>query len=102
MTSHLKGRALPPTSDTERADRQIQVEHTTPMTMRETWRALRASLVAVGVDWRWGRRCGYPRCCIAMYCWDRLWSLPPSLTRAVAQGVDGPDPACDWVPCGVF
>jgi hypothetical protein len=37
-----------------------------------------------------------------MYCWDSLWSLPPSRTRAVAQGVDGPDPECEWVPCGVF
>jgi hypothetical protein len=37
-----------------------------------------------------------------MYCWDRLWSLPPSLTRAVAQGIDPPDSDCEWVPCGVF
>ena len=63
---------------------------------------MRASLDRALADWRWGRRCGYPRCCIAMYCWDSLWSLPPSLTRAVAQGVDGPDPACDRVPCGIF
>jgi len=37
-----------------------------------------------------------------MYCWDTLWSVPSSLTRAVAQGVDPPDSTCDWVPCGVF
>ena len=37
-----------------------------------------------------------------MFCWDRLWALPPSLTRAVAQGLDPPDSDCDWVPCGVL
>jgi hypothetical protein len=37
-----------------------------------------------------------------MYCWDSLWSLPPSLTRTVAQGVEAPGSECEWVSCGVF
>ena len=65
-------------------------------------RAVRASLARVRGDWRWGRESGYPRCCIAMYCWDSLWALPPSLTRMVAQGVEAPDSTCEWVLCGVF
>lgn len=80
--------------------RQFRAARADPMSMDE-WRAMRASLGRVRADWRRGRRDGYPLCCIAMFCWDTLWSLPPSRTRAVAQGVEGPDPACDWVPCGV-
>ena len=37
-----------------------------------------------------------------MYCWDALWSLPPSLTRGVEQGLDTSDSQYDWVPCGVI
>ena len=70
--------------------------------MRDRSQALRIALAEGWVHWRWGRRCGYPRCCIAMYCWDSLWSLPPSLTRAVSQGVDTSGSEIEWVPCGVF
>jgi hypothetical protein len=68
----------------------------------DEWEAMRVSWARVRNDWHRGRRDGYPRCCIAMFCWDSLWSLPPSLTRVVAQGVETPDSTCDWVPCGVF
>ena len=64
--------------------------------------ALLRSLAQVRSDWRRGRHYGYPRCCIAMFCWDALWSVPPSLTRVVSQGVEPADSTCDWVPCGVF
>ena len=50
--------------------------------------SLLRSLAQVRSDWRRGRRYGYPRCCIAMFCWDALWSVPPSLTRVVSQGVE--------------
>jgi hypothetical protein len=35
-----------------------------------------------------------------MYCWDQVWSVPPSLTRTVAQGIDPANSTCEWVPCG--
>lgn len=53
-------------------------------------------------DWRDGRRYGYPVCCIAMYCWDRLWNLPPSLTRCVSQHIDPHDSEGCPVPCGIL
>jgi hypothetical protein len=52
-------------------------------------------------DWRDGRSEGDPCCCIAAYCWDRLWSLPPSMTRCVGQGVEPENSSFDWVPCGL-
>jgi len=64
--------------------------------------AILQSLREVLCDWRWGHRCGYPICCITMYCWDRLWNLPPALTRCCSQGIDPAVSACGWVPCGIF
>jgi hypothetical protein len=65
-------------------------------------RAFLKSLAQVRADWRAGRHYGYPRCCIAMFCWDTLWSVPPSLTRVVSQGVEPAGSTCGWVTCGVF
>ena len=48
-------------------------------------RAVLARLSLVLADWRFGRRYGYPCCCVLPYCWDRLWDLPPALTRYVDQ-----------------
>lgn len=56
---------------------------------------------AVRRYWRFGRHYGYPVCCIAMYCWDRLWNLPPAMTR-LSQGVDPPESSNCPVPCGIF
>ncbi len=52
-------------------------------------------------DWRAGRHYGYPRCCIAMFCWDSLWGQPSSATRAYRQCVVHPDAFVDFVPCGI-
>jgi hypothetical protein len=64
--------------------------------------ALANKLKEVRRDWRNGRSEGYPRCCIAAYCWDRLWSLPPSMTRCVGQGVEPGNSRFEGVPCGLF
>jgi hypothetical protein len=64
--------------------------------------AIADALEDVRRDWRAGRHYGYPVCCIAVYCWDRIWSLPPALTRCASQGVDPPQSDCDWVPCGIL
>jgi hypothetical protein len=63
---------------------------------------LSARLRSVRNDWRQGRLHGYPLCCIAVFCWDSLWELPPSMTRMVVQGVERIDSTCEWVPCGIF
>jgi len=65
-------------------------------------RALLRSLARVRAHWRAGRHYGYPRCCIAMFCWDALWSVPASITRVVSQGVEPAGSTCDCVTCGVF
>ena len=65
-------------------------------------RALARKVGDVRRDWRFGVYYAYPRCCIAAYCWDRIWSLPPSMTRCVGQGVEPAESSCEWVPCGVF
>ena len=64
--------------------------------------ALRTNLKGVREDWRNGRSYGYPRCCIAMYCWDRLWDLPPSLTRGAGQRLEPPESSLPYVPCGII
>lgn len=52
-------------------------------------------------DWRNGRHYGYPICCIAMFCWDRLWNLPPAWTR-ISQQLDPPQSESCPVPCGLL
>jgi hypothetical protein len=60
-------------------------------------------LRAVFADWRLGRHYGYPRCCVALYCWDRLWCLPPAMTRYAEQGLALTEHEdVEWVPCGIF
>jgi hypothetical protein len=51
--------------------------------------------------WHWGQGVsfGYPRCCIAHFCWDRLCGRPASLVRAYQIRDDGELPC---VPCGIF
>ena len=63
--------------------------------------ALTAKLRELRRDWRAGRHYGYPLCCVAMYLWDRLWSLPPSLTRTCSQRVQSADSTLGHVSCGV-
>ena len=65
-------------------------------------------------DWRTGRGYGYPRCCIAHYCWDVLLSRAPSAVRFQQVAYDMSTPSSRWdsnprswdrmpqVPCGVF
>jgi len=53
-------------------------------------------------DWRNGRKYGYPICCIAIYCWDRIWNLPPAWTRCISQHVHPPEFEGCPVPCGIF
>ena len=43
---------------------------------------------------RYGRRHGYPACCIARFTWDMLRNASPGALR----GYDG----CEWVPCGIL
>ncbi|MDP8942575.1 MAG: hypothetical protein M3N16_00395 [Actinomycetota bacterium] len=37
-------------------------------------------------SWRTGRRYGYPRCCVARFCWDTLLGQPPASTRFAEVG----------------
>jgi hypothetical protein len=61
---------------------------------------LRERLRSVRRDWSFGRHDGYPRCCIAHYCWDSWWQRPPAIQRTYelwplrASGAD-------YVPCGI-
>lgn len=65
-------------------------------------RATAARLRRVIDDWRNGRRFGYPLCCVAMYCWDSLWNVPPALTRCCSQGIQQPAAATAFVVCGLL
>lgn len=48
--------------------------------------------------WRWGRHFGYPRCCIARYCWDTLLGRSSALHRACELGVVD---SYGYVRCGI-
>ncbi len=71
------------------------------MTVAKRLRAIHTNLQRARWDWQQGRSSGYPRCCIAMYCWDHLWGLSPGTTRCSSQAVQAPDDHTGWVPCGL-
>ena len=61
-----------------------RVIHVAPLPWVERAVALREvansrGLHQVAVDWRLGRQYGYPRCCIAHFCWDQLWDNLPRM-----------------------
>jgi hypothetical protein len=63
--------------------------------------ALRENLNQARGHWRLGRRYGYPRCCVAHFCWDTAMGV--SAGQARASQIEHP-PAKEWpyVYCGIF
>ena len=58
---------------------------------------------AVVFHWREGRRHGYPRCCVAHFCWDALMGWPASVTRwrqVKRVPTDGGPVACGLLHAG--
>lgn len=59
---------------------------------RQTWRkARRHSLAALRFNWREGRACGFPLCCVVRYAWDAWRGYFPAQLRPARNG---------YVPCG--
>lgn len=56
--------------------------------------------VAVARHWALGRRFGFPRCCIAMFCADQLAGWPAGSVRRNQTGYTS-NPLGTFVPCGV-